>query len=653
MNETGSGPEPDRQIGAIAHAGGTTFRVWAPEAATLNVVLASGVAQPLAPEADGWWSGTVAEAGHGTRYRFRIDDGEPMPDPASRFQPDGPDGPSMVVDPGRYSWGDAGWQGASRHDNVVYELHVGTFTPEGTFAAAAGKLPHLAALGVTLVEVMPVGEFAGTFGWGYDGVAWFAPTRLYGEPDDFRRFVDAAHQAGIGVVLDVVYNHFGPVGTYHENYARGWFTERYANDWGESLAFEGPEARPVRDHVVANARMWIEEYHLDGLRLDAVQNIYDFASRETIVAELARAARAAAGTRGIWIVGECESQRVELLRDAADGGAGLDALWNDDWHHAARVALTGRNEAYFTDYAGRPQEFIAAAKRGFLYQGQRYHWQDQARGVPTTGLHPEQFVIFLQNHDQIANSGRGLPLCRTTAPAQLRALTALLLLGPNTPMLFQGQEFASSRPFWYFAELVPELAEAVAKGRLESGAQFPSLATPAMQAIQRPPAERATFERCRLDWAEAERHAETLALHRDLIRLRREDAALRAARRPGGVDGAVLAPEAFALRFFGTDGDDRLLLVNLGRDLELKIMPEPLLAPPPGSDWACLWSSETPAYGGSGHQDPTPDAPWVIAGHAALLLHPGPPSARRRTEQEKALAAARPGHPLRRGGGSS
>ncbi|MFZ1430722.1 MAG: malto-oligosyltrehalose trehalohydrolase [Geminicoccaceae bacterium] len=628
-------------VGAIPTGDGTLFRAWAPDAPALAVVI-DGKEHALEPEAQGWWSGVIREAPDGTLYDLRLGDAAPCPDPASRYQPFGPTGSSMVVDPRRYSWNDQEWSGVTRHGHVVYELHIGTFTRDGSFAAAAERLPHLAELGVTLLEVMPVGDFAGTFGWGYDGVSWFAPTRLYGRPDDFRRFVDAAHGLGIGVILDVVYNHFGPIGSFHDQFAKAWFTDRYANDWGESLAFEGPAARPVRDHVVANARMWIDEYHLDGLRLDAVQNIYDFESTEPIVAELAREARAAAGGRGIWIVGECEPQLAALIRSKEDGGAGLDALWNDDWHHTARVALTGRSEAYFTDYGGKPQEFISAAKRGFLYQGQRYHWQKQPRGTPTSGVDPEQFVVFLQNHDQIANSGRGLPLCRTTHPAALRAMTALLLLGPNTPMLFQGQEFASTKPFWYFAELVPELAELVAQGRVDSGAQFPSLARPDMRGVMQPPAARATFEGCQLDWGEVERHGEVLVLHRDLIRLRREDPSLRAARRAHGVDGAVLSAEAFVLRFFGRNGDDRLLLINLGADLRLTIMPEPLLAPPEGSDWTCQWSSEAPEYGGSGHQPPTPDATWVLAGRAACLLRPGPPSSQRRTEQQKALGAASP-----------
>ncbi len=640
------GPDGRLPLGAEPEGGGTAFRYWAPGLSDLAVTFETGGGIQLERDGEGWFTGRSAAPLVGRRYRLRLDGGELLPDPLSRFQPDGPLGPSMIVDPRCYRWRCDSWPAPIRP--VICELHIGTFTSEGTWEAAIEKLPLLAEVGITLLEVMPLAEFAGGFGWGYDGAGFFAPTRLYGEPDDFRAFVDAAHGLGMGVILDVVYNHVGPVGGFLERFAPGYFTGRYVNDWGPSFDYESPESGPVREFAAGNAAYWVRDFRLDGLRIDATQNIYDFdEGHEHILALIARQAREAAGGRPIFIVGENEPQRARLIRSRDEGGYGLDALWNDDFHHSARVALTGRKEAYFTDYAGRPQEFVSAVRHGFLYQGQRYRWQEQARGTPTLGLPPGRFVLFLQNHDQIANSGRGLPLSRIVDPGRLRAMTALLLLAPGTPMLFQGQEWGSSRPFHYFAELVPELEQPVAEGRRQSVAQFPSLATPEMQAIIPAPADPATFAACKLDWEERERHGAWLDLHRDLLRLRCEDPTLRAAGRVGGVDGAVLGESAFVLRFFGEAGDDRLLLVNLGVDLELAVMPEPLLAPPAGRDWRLRWGSEDPRYGGSGQPSPGLEAAWVLPGHAALLLEPGPASPSRRSEHAKALsAAAAPERPL-------
>jgi maltooligosyltrehalose trehalohydrolase len=630
-------------VGAEPCQGGAHFRVWAPAARRASVCLLDGGSEhPLDAETDGYFSGHVPGISHGALYAFRLDGGPTLPDPASRYQPESPLGPSMVVDPHRYRWRDAGWRGVTRYDQVLYEMHVGTFTPEGTWRAAAAKLPHLAEVGVTVVEMMPANNFPGRFGWGYDGVNLFAPYRRYGEPDDLRFFVDEAHALGIGVILDVVYNHLGPGGEFLKRFADCYFNERYVTDWGEAVNFDNEGCAPVREWVISNGRYWITEFHMDGFRIDATQNIYDFdESHEHILAEYTRAVREAADDRAILVVGENEPQLTRLIRSREAGGLGLDMLWNDDFHHSAIVALTGRNEAYLTDHRGSAQEFVSAAKHGFLYQGQRYRWQEMARGTPTKGLEPAQFVTFMQNHDQIANMGRGLRGHKIAGPGRLRTMTALLLLGPGTPMLFQGEEFAASQPFWFFLDNQGERADKVYAGRLAEMSQFKSLAEPELQAVIPRPEDPATFERCKLDWSERQRNQEILALYRDLLRLRREDVTLRAARRRmDGIDGAVLGPEAFCLRFFGPEDDDRLLLINLGFDLELLIMPEPLLAPPEGHDWELLWSSEHPKYGGTGAQHPRPDAVWVLPGHGALLLRPGPASAERRTELDKALAKA-------------
>jgi maltooligosyltrehalose trehalohydrolase len=611
-------------IGAEPIGDGTThFRVWAPAAGRVEVVLQSGVRVALDAERDGYFSGIAASVA-GERYQFALDSADrPLPDPASRFQPAGPHGASEIIDPLAFRWTDDAWTGVRREDQVAYELHVGTFTRSGTWAAAAGELEELARIGITLIEVMPVAEFEGRFGWGYDGVDMFAPTRIYGRPDDFRRFVDAAHAIGIGVILDVVYNHLGPVGNYLRMFSPAYFTDRYPNEWGDAINFDGPDAGPVREFFEANASCWIGEFHLDGLRLDATQQIFD-QSPEHILTAIGRAARDAAGTRSIVLVAENEPQDTRLVRPVEEGGNGLDALWNDDFHHSAMVALTGRAEAYYSDTRGEPQEFISAAKYGYLFQGQYYFWQRQSRGTPSLDVPPTAFVTYLQNHDQVANSAHGLRGHQLTSPARWRAMTALTLLLPSMPMLFQGQEFAASSPFLYFVDFDPELAAAVRKGRGEFLAQFPSIKDYEARAALDDPAAQATFDRCKLDFRERTTHAHAYALHVDLLKLRRETAAFRAPTRRG-IDGAVLSPSAFVLRFF-TEGhrDDRLLLVNLGSSLARNSIAEPLLAGPADADWHVEWSSENPAYGGGGTPTLRPQGTWLIPGDAALVLRPGP-----------------------------
>jgi maltooligosyltrehalose trehalohydrolase len=604
-------------------------RVWAPAAGSVKVTLVDGATTELVAEGNGYFSATFPGRA-GSRYTFRLDDGDRQyPDPASRFQPDGPDGPSEIVDPASFAWSDTDWRGISLPGQILYELHVGTFTREGTWAAAELELSALADLGVTVVEMMPVADFGGTFGWGYDGVDLFAPTRLYGRPDDLRRFVDRAHALGIGVILDVVYNHFGPVGNYLRAFSRAYFSDRYDNEWGDALNFDGADSEPVREFFVANAGYWIDEFHFDGLRLDATQQIFD-SSTEHIVAAVARRVREAAGQRSTIVIAENEPQDTRLVRPRAEGGYGLDALWNDDFHHSAIVALTGHREAYYSDTNGTPQEFISAAKYGYLFQGQHYYWQRQPRGAPAWGLSPIQFVNYLENHDQVANSARGIRGHQATSPGRWRAMTALVLLLPGTPMLFQGQEFSASAPFLYFADHQGDLAEAIKKGRAEFLTQFPSAVDYERRAALDDPSDVQTFERCKLDSSERRTHALSYDLHRDLLRLRRHDEAF-ASPRPGGLDGSVLSDRAFALRFFGqTHAGDRLVLVNFGTDLSRQSIAEPLIAPPPDADWTLLWSSEDPKYGGGGTPDIFPEDQWRIPGECTVVLAPGPQRPRER-----------------------
>jgi maltooligosyltrehalose trehalohydrolase len=604
-------------IGAeVQHGGGVHFRVWAPRRKSVHVVMDRSDTA-LSHEGNGYFSGTIPSAAAGTLYRYRLDGGDAFPDPASRFQPEGPHGPSQVVDPGGFPWRDSAWRGVSRHGQVLYEMHIGTFTREGTWQAACRELAALARLGVTLLEVMPVAEFPGRFGWGYDGVSLFAPAHIYGSPDDFRAFVDCAHAEGLGVILDVVYNHVGPDGNYLKEFALEYFTDRYKNEWGEPINFDGEKSAPVRELFIANAEYWIDEFHLDGLRLDATQQVFD-ASPVNILAEVSSRAREAARGRGIFIVAENEPQLVKLVQPRESGGFGIDALWNDDFHHTAHVALTGHAESYYSDYGGTPQEIVSSVKRAFLYQGQWYSWQQQRRGTPTNGIEPERFVHYLQNHDQVANSETGRRIHELAAPGCWRALTAVLLLSPQTPLLFQGQEFAASSPFLFFADHKPELARAVRKGRTEFLMQFPSIGSRQSREALADPGDAATFERCRLDHAERERHPEAVALHTDLLALRRTDAVFRA--QASTVDGAVLTGEAFVLRFFGGADGDRLIVVNLGADVILSRMPEPLLAEREAAPWRVLWSSEDTKYGGDGTPPLEYGGSWRLPGRSALVL---------------------------------
>jgi maltooligosyltrehalose trehalohydrolase len=588
-------------------------RVWAPACRQVEFVVDGGSSHELTRGTAGSFEGAVSGVTAGTRYWFRLDGSRLRPDPVSRYQPSGPHGPSAIVDATGFRWTDENWRGVRDTGQVLYELHVGTFTLEGTWAAAERELESLANLGITIIEMMPVADFAGQFGWGYDGVNLYAPTRLYGTPDDLRSFVNRAHALGMGVILDVVYNHLGPDGNYLAEFSARYFTDRYTNDWGQAINFEDGDAE--RSYFVENAGYWIDEFHFDGLRFDATQDMKD-ASPEHVLAAMARRAREAAGGRRIFLVAENEPQEAKLVRAASDGGYGLDALWNDDYHHTALVALTGRREAYYTDYSGSMQEFLSCAKYGFLYQGQWYSWQKKQRGTPAWALGPDRFVCYLENHDQVANSAFGRRLHQLTSPGRYRAMTALTLLGPATPLLFQGQEFASSAPFLFFADHREELRAAIRDGRREFLSQFKTVADPDVAAALPSPVEETTFQRCKLDLNERGMHAAASALHRDLLRIRSTHTVITDHLR---VDGAVLTTAALVIRYFGT-AEHLLLILNLGPDLDLSPAPEPLLAPPGIDGWSVIWSSESMAYGGSGTPPLWRDSEWRLPGEAAVLL---------------------------------
>ena len=603
-------------FGAIVGPSGVTFRTWAPAQSKMLVAFDDREVE-MTRDGGGYFSAQVADAKPGQRYRYKLKQGL-RPDPASRFQPEGPNGPSEIVDPQSYQWRVSNWRGAPPlHQNVFYELHIGTFTPEGTWRAAEARLQELADIGVTTIEVMPIAEFSGRFGWGYDGVDLFAPSHLYGTPDDVKHFIDAAHAIGLAVILDVVYNHFGPVGKYLRDFAPAFFGK--PGEWGDSINYDGPDSAPVRAFMIENVAYWISEYRFDGLRFDATHGIHD-ESAEHVISEMCAAARAAAGDRHIVLVGETEPQDTRLLRVSGVYRNGLDALWNEDWHHSAFVALTGRRQAYFTDYMGTAPEFASMARHNTLYQGQWYSWQKQPRGGFAMGLPSSAFVAFLENHDQVANTGLGGRLYQNVDRAKWRTLTALLLAGPQMPLLFQGAEYASPSPFVYFADHEGELGEAVRGGRLEFLGQFPSLGTAEMRALVRDPADEAGFRECILPQGiEGKAHDRARALHRDLLRLRRTDPVLsRLGTNDVNIETCAPTQEVVLIRYRCATGD-RLLIANLGTDI-LSPMNDALFATMPGHHWRLVWSSEDPAYGGGGTPPFGDGGQWPLTGYSAVIL---------------------------------
>ena len=606
----------NHRFGPAVRDDGVSFRLYAPAQKAVTLVIEGRPDIAMTRDDIGFFQADAAGAKPGDRYWFRVAQGL-RPDPVSHYQPDGPLAASQVIDGRRFQWTDRDWCGPGpTHRQVIYEMHVGTFTTEGTWDAAARHLKRLADLGITILEIMPIAEFAGTFGWGYDGVNLFAPSHLYGDPDAVRRFVDHAHRLNLAIILDVVYNHFGPEGNFIHEFSPTFLGQ--PGEWGELLNFDGPGAGEVRAFVIENAAYWIRDYHFDGLRFDATQAILDH-SPEHIVAEICRAARAAAGERNIFLVAESEPQETRLLRHGGAYSDGLDALWSEDWHHAAYVALTGRRDAYFTDYRGDAPEFAAMARHGTLYQGQWYSWQTQPRGGYALHLPASSFVHFLENHDQVANTGIGVRLCQEVDPGLWRAFTALLLLGPALPMLFQGQEYGSSRPFTYFADHQGDLGAAVETGRLDFLAQFPALSRAEMRGRLPRPGDRDAFDRCKLSDEERERPGSIVRLHRDLLRIRREDTVLAAVGTPDVVvESSAPTPALVVVRYIAAAGH-RLLIANLADD-HFSPMNEPLFAPVPGGHWQLCWSSEHADYGGLSSVPFVEADQWLLQGRSAIWL---------------------------------
>ena len=504
------------------------FEVWAPDAASVEVVLDDG-SIPMAPRTGGWWQADVEAAGPGTRYGFAVDGGPTRPDPRSMHQPDGIDGPSAVVDHDAFDWRDLGWRGLALPGAVLYELHVGTFSPEGTFEGAIARLPHLVELGIDAVELLPVAEFSGDRGWGYDGVDLFAPHHAYGGPDGLKRLVDACHGHGLGVVMDVVYNHLGPAGNHLAAYGP-YFTDRHRTPWGDAVNYDGPGADEVRRFVVDNALHWLRDYHCDGLRLDAVHAIVDESALH-ILEQLGTAVDALGAHLGkpLFVIAENDTNDPRLVRSRDAGGFGLTSAWADDWHHAVHVALTGESTGYYQDFVDR-DALPKALRQAWVHDGTWSASRQRTHGRAPAGLDPSRFVVCAQNHDQVGNRATGERTAALMSEGRLRIAATLLLTSPFTPMLFQGEEWAASTPFQYFTDHPdPELGRAVSEGRRAEFAAFGWAPDDVPD-----PQDRATFERSVLDWEELGEpaHRRMLEWYRTLIRLRRELPALTDPRAP-------------------------------------------------------------------------------------------------------------------------
>lgn len=511
-------------FGAEVREDGTTrFRLWAPGARQVELWLEEpGRAVGMPRDAGGWAEYVTREAPPGTRYRYRIDGALLVPDPAARFQPGDVHGASEVVDPLAHAWTDTAWAGLPRERLVLYELHVGAFSAAGTYAGVAERLDHLVSLGVTAVELMPLADFPGRWGWGYDGVLLFAPEASYGRPEDLKALVDAAHARGLAVFLDVVYNHFGPEGNYLHYYAPGFFNPRHHTPWGAGVNYDGPGSEVVRAFMIHNALYWIEEYHLDGLRLDAVNTILDDSPRHLLV-ELGRAvADGPSRDRRVHLVLENGANEARYLRPV-DGGRPLyQAQWNDDVHHALHVLLTGETGGYYGDYQPPLPHLGRCLTEGFAFQGERSVYRDVARGEPCADLPPTAFVGFLQNHDQIGNRALGERITALASPEAVRAATAVLLLSPALPLLFMGEEWAAPEPFLFFSDLGPDLGPRASEGRRREFARFPEFANEATRERIPDPQAESTFKRSVLDWSHAGAavHKDWLGFHQALLALR-------------------------------------------------------------------------------------------------------------------------------------
>ena len=575
------------------------FRTWAPEHRSLEVIL-NEKTFAMAPQPEGYFY-TECDLEHSPPlYKFRIDGKGPFPDPWSRAQPLGIHGPSSLPSDS-FVWTDSQWKGLQHNRGVIYEVHVGTATAEGTFDALAERIPDLAALGISAIELMPLSSFSGTRNWGYDGVAHFSPAEVYGGPEGLRRFVDAAHRASLGVIIDVVYNHFGPEGNYLPQFSQAYFTSQHHTPWGDAVNYSLPI---VREFALRNAEMWVVDYHADGLRLDATHTLID-ESETHLLSELVQRSRATASGKHLVIVAEDERNERQLITPREQGGAGLDAVWADDLHHQLRRAFAGDSEGYYKDYTGSVSDIVATLISGWFYQGQHSQNMNQPRGTRADDLSPSSFIHCIQNHDQIGNRPLGTRLSKDVDAEAFRAMSALLLLSPYTPMLFAGQEWNSQQPFLYFTDHGEGLGHLVTEGRRKefSGfSQFAGLEIPDPQAPE-------TFKTSKLNWSEraSPAHAGVLLLYKELIALRTFHPALRDIDRRN-FDARTLSENCFLLERTSPLTTLRLI-VNIRGKFQY----------PLEGRWAIRLHTEEERFGGKSNQPPHRDR-LQLEGPSAVLL---------------------------------
>ncbi len=558
-------------FGAECRGDGTVrFRLWAPQASAVSLDISSQHFPMLGNE-DGWFE-IVVPAGAGAHYQFTIDGRDTVPDPASRFQPLGVHGPSEIIDPNSFRWRDESWHGRDWDGTVAYEMHVGTFSAEGTFAGAIEKLDYLAEVGFTAIEMMPLSSFPGERNWGYDGVLPYAPAHSYGRPEDLKNFIDAAHAKNMMVFLDVVYNHFGPEGNYLAIYAPQFFTHRYQTPWGQAINFDGPHSRTVRDFFIHNALYWLQEYRFDGLRFDAVHAIHDD-SMPDVLTELAETVRSTFGdNRLIHLVLENDDNAAHYLRrDARDNPSWYTAQWNDDVHHALHVLVTRESDGYYSGYCASPAWHLGRClAEGYSYQGEPSPYRGgNTRGEPSSDLPPDAFVSFLQNHDQIGNRALGERIIEIAGPRAVKAAVAVLLLAPSPPLVFMGEEFGAASPFLFFCDFGTGLAAKVTAGRRSEFARFVRFSSPEAQARIPDPNSEQTFLRSKLDWTCLDQPAniEWLRFYRELLACRRDHIVPRLKDIVPEESGfVVLGDQAVSVRWPFATGGELSLFANLGNE---------------------------------------------------------------------------------------
>ena len=604
--------------GAELTGTGVSFRTWATGKKNVSVVIFGendNVVRELQLRAEttGYHSVTDAASSAGTLYKYRLDDNV-FPDVASRFQPQGVHGPSQVVDGRSFRWTDIEWKAPALPELVIYELHVGTFTPEGTFEAIIPRLDHFKKLGVNAIELMPIADFAGNRNWGYDCVSIYAPSRAYGEPDGLRTLVNAAHSAGIAVILDVVYNHLGPDGNYMGAYSDDYFNAAHDTPWGAAFNLDQPGSEPVRNHFAENPLYWVSEFHIDGFRLDATQAIPDD-SPEHLVQKIAERAQAV----GAFVI--CEDPRNErkLVLPRDQGGYGCNAVWSDDFHHVTRVQMTKEQEGYMGYFKGTMEELVKTMREGWLFTGELQK-DGIPRGTPGADIEPEHFVHCISNHDQVGNRAYGDRLNKVIPAAAYRAASALLLTGPYTPMLFMGQEWAASTPFLYFTDHYDELGRGVTEGRRKEFADFSDFRDPKKRARIPDPQALTTFTNSKLIWTELEQspHAETLRLYNDFLRFRRTKVKERSR---GCWLVAQVSHRAIALRYRRPKQGDILILAQLLANETILEPTNELVRPAQGRTWRFEISSNEPIYGGerTGLFDPEKNQ-FVLTGPELIVF---------------------------------